>query len=150
MLDQKSGDLDRAGEMQRSLAVAAFGMDKSRIAGDQSRELLHHAEIGGGPDVDPGATGNERSGLFRGDLLEHAEAALLPTGPDIEIRTMREQQIEHREVGPRDMHGRPLEAEHRLIDAGDQITVRLEELPHLFDVAHFDRRRKQLGGRLRQ
>src|SRR5580704_10854415 len=44
MLDQKSGDFDRAGEMQRPLAVAAFGMDKSRIAGDQSRELLNHAE----------------------------------------------------------------------------------------------------------
>jgi len=34
MLEQKSGDLDRAGEMQRPLAVAAFGMNEGRIACD--------------------------------------------------------------------------------------------------------------------
>ena len=117
MLEQKSGDLDRAGEMQRPLAVAALGMDERRIARDQGRELRHHAEIGGRPDVDPGAAGNERSGLFRAHLLEHAEAALLPAGPGIEIRAMGEQEIEQLEIGPRDMHGRALEAEHRLVDA---------------------------------
>ena len=34
MFEQKSGDLDRAGKMQRPLAVAAFGMDEGWIACD--------------------------------------------------------------------------------------------------------------------
>jgi len=150
MLDQKSGDLDRAGEMQRPLAVATLGVDECRIAGDQSCELLHHAEIGGRPDVDPGAAGNERSRLFRLHLLKHAEAALLPAGPGIEIRTVGEQEIEQIEIGPRDMHGLALEAEHRLVDVGDQIAVGSQQLPHLIDIAHFNRRFKQLDWRLRR
>ena len=50
------------------------------------------------------------------------------------IRTVVEQEIEHIEIGPGDMHGRALEAEHRLIDVGDQITVGSEQLPHLIDI----------------
>ena len=118
MLDQKSGDLDRAGEMQRPLAVAALGMDEGRIARDQGRELRHHAEIGRRPDVDPGAAGNEGSGLIRVHLFQHAEAALVPAGPGIEIGAVGKQEIEQLEIGARDMHGRAFEAEHRLVDRG--------------------------------
>ncbi len=34
MFEQKAGDLNRAGEMQRPLAVAALGMDERWIACD--------------------------------------------------------------------------------------------------------------------
>ena len=116
MFEQKSGDWDRAGEMQGPLAVAALGMDEGRIACDQGHELRHHAKIGRRPDVDPGAAGNERSGLIRVYLFQHAEAALLPAGPSIEIGAMGKQEIEQLEIGSRDMHGRAFKAEHRLVD----------------------------------
>jgi len=81
------------------------------------------------------------AGLFGIHLLKHAEAALLPAGPGIEIRTVGEQEIEQLEIRPGDMHGRALEAEQRLVDARDQITVGAEQLPHLIDITHFNRRR---------
>ena len=94
MLEQKSGNLDRAGEMQRALAVAALRMDEGWVAGNQGRELRYHAEIGRRPDIDPGAAGNEGSGLIRVHLLQQAEAALLPAGPDIEVGAVGKQEIE--------------------------------------------------------
>jgi hypothetical protein len=83
MFEEKSGDLYRPGEMQRPFAVAAFGMDEGWIACDQGGEFPHHAKIGGRPDVDLGAAGNEGSSLIRVHLIKHAETALLPTGPGI-------------------------------------------------------------------
>jgi hypothetical protein len=150
VLEQKSRDLDRAREMQRPLAVAAFGMDEGCIACDQSRELRHHAEIGRRPDVDPGTAGNQRRRLVRADLFEHAEAALLPAGPGVEIGAVGQQEIEQREIGPRDMHGLALEGEHRRVDHRDELGVRLQQLPHVIDIARFDGSPEQVGRRFGQ
>jgi len=61
-----------------------------------------------------------------------------------------EQKIEQFEIGPGDMHGGALEAEYRLVDAGDEITGGLQQPPHLIDVSRFNRHDEQLAWRLRQ
>ncbi len=147
VIEQKSRDLDRACEMQRPLAVAAFGMDEGRIVGDQGRELRHHAEIRRREDIDPGAAGNQRRGLVRAHLFQDAEAALFPAGPGIEIGTVGQQEIQQRKIGPRDVHGLAFEGEHRRVDHCDEIGMRLQQMPHLFDVARFDRGLEQVGRR---
>ena len=69
---------------------------------------------------------NEGGGLFWGDLLQHAEAALFPAGPDIEVSAVCDQEVEQIEIGSSNVHGRALEVEHRLVDARGKLTVRLE------------------------
>ncbi len=63
---------------------------------------------------------------------------------------MGEQEIEQFEIGSRDMHGRAFEAEHRRVDLGDKIGVGLQQLPHVIDIARFDRCLEQLGWRFGQ
>src|SRR5262245_33583840 len=111
MVQQKSSYLDRTREMQRPLAIAALAVDERWIACDQARELLHHTKIGGRPNVDPSAAGNERSSLIGAHLLQHAEPAFLPAGPSIEVCAMRKQEIEHLEILARDVDSRAIEAE---------------------------------------
>jgi hypothetical protein len=94
VFEQKSGDWNRAGEMQRPLAVTALGMNEGGIACDRRHELRHHAEICRRPDVDPGAAGNEGSSLIRVHLFQHAEAAHFPAGPSIEIGAVGKQEIQ--------------------------------------------------------
>src|SRR5262245_9266632 len=89
MVEQESSDFNGAREMQRPLAIATFCMDEGRITCDQGRQLWQHPKIGRSPDVDLGPAGNQRSGLIRGHLFQHAEAAVLPAGPSIEIGAMR-------------------------------------------------------------
>ena len=52
---------------------------------------------------------------------------------------MGQQNIEQREIGSRDMHGRAVEGEHRRVDRGDEIRVGLQQLAHAIDIARFDR-----------
>lgn len=94
--------------------------------------------------------GDERSRLIRIHLLQHAEAALRPARPGIEIGAMGEQKIEQLQIGSRDMHCRTLEAEHRLIDHCDEFRARLQQKPHVIDIARFNRGLEQLCRRFGQ
>ena len=88
-VEQEFSDFGRAGEMQRTLAVAAAGVDQRGICVEQCPDLVDPPEMGGGPDIDLGAARNQSVGFARVDIVENTEAAVLPLAAGIDVAAKR-------------------------------------------------------------
>ena len=139
MIEQVSGDLDRAGAVQRGLAIAASCEHQRGIAFDQLAEAIELPEVCCGEDVHDRAARNQGLGLLWCDVpLQQAEGPCPPIALEVQIRAVLDQDVQQRQVLPRG-HRRPsAERPSRSIHGGTHFGVILEQRADLFLVARVE------------
>ena len=147
MVEQVAGDVDRRGEVERGLAVAAARVHQRRVGRQQCVEPVDHAVPGGGVDVDHRAT-FEQERHQRSIVVEHAEAAGPPVAARVDVGAGLEQQVGHLAVVPVDgnqqRRGPEGLAGHRLVQAGREIRRTGEHPAGRIHLAGANRCRKRL------
>ena len=133
VIEQVPGDLDRAGAVQRGLAIAASCEHQRGIAFDQLAHAIELPEVCRGEDVHDRAARDQRRGLLRRDVpLQQAEGPGPPIALQIQIRAVLDQDVEQRQVLPRG-HRRPsAERPSRSIHGCTHFGVTLEQRADLF------------------
>ncbi len=127
VIEQVRRDLDRAGEMERRLAVPAAGVHQVRVERDQFAQSVHHAQACRGVHVDDGAPLDRIGGQLGAGPVKSPKPARPPPTLRVQVGTRVEQDIQHRAAADVDDRGR-IERAQRLVDLRLQLGMALEEL----------------------
>src|SRR6516225_5097500 len=106
LIEQICGDVDRAGKVERSLAVAATGTNQLGIRGNQLSHSVQHAEACRRVDVHESTPSDGVSGQLRTSHVQEAEATRPPATFGVQVRTSGKQNIKHFGTTSADNRGR--------------------------------------------
>ena len=95
MIEEVLGDLHRAGEVKRGLAVPAAGVDKRGVGRDQFAESVDQPQAGCRVRVHDGAALDGVGGQFGFRAMEEPESSGPPAALGVDVGAGFEQDIEH-------------------------------------------------------